>query len=271
MPLQADFVIIFDFGEGMLMSVPFDRAVEFYDQTRGFPPGEEKGAAEAIARAGKFSSQERVLEIGVGTGRIALPTAPHVRTYVGVDISLPMMRRLHEKQADERVILAKGDATRLPFRAATFDAAVAVHVFHLIPNWQDALKEVARVLRPGGLLLHCITDRDDPLDIGAILRAAFPNTDVERRVGARSEAFLEDSGWRLVAEETHAYTRSLRPIDLVTHERQRTSSRTWTLSDDELEARARVIEQAVNERFADPQQPVDVPTRFRARAYQMGQ
>jgi len=245
------------------MSVPFDRAVEFYDQTRGFPPGEEKGAAAALARAGQFNGQERVLEIGVGTGRIALPTAPYVRAYFGVDISLPMMRRLIAKRSDERVQVAQGDATRLPYPPATFDAAVAVHVFHLIPNWQDALKELARVLRPGGVLLHCTTDHGEIININEILRS-----DVERAVGTRSPTFLEDSGWHMVREETHPYTVSLIPIELVNHERQRMSSRTWTLSDDELEARVQVIEQAFRERFADPTQAIAVQHVFRARVYQ---
>jgi ubiquinone/menaquinone biosynthesis C-methylase UbiE len=247
------------------VSIPFDRAVQFYDETRGFPSGEEKGAAAAIAQAGKFSGQERVLEIGVGTGRIALPAAPFARAYIGVDISLPMMARLCQKQTHERVGLAQADATRLPFPAATFDAAAAVHVFHLIPNWPEALGELARVLRPGGLLVHCVTDSDELLDVNAILRTAFP--DPENTVGTRSKTFLEESGWRLVGEETHEYTKSHRPIDLVNVERQRISSRTWSLSDEEVEARARLVEKAVHERFADPGQAVDVPHRFRARAY----
>jgi len=136
-------------------SITFDRAAEYYDQTRGFPPGEEKAVAAIIAQAGNLNRQCRVLEIGVGTGRIALPLAPLVGDYCGVDLSRPMMERLRAKQKDETVYLTQADATRLPFPDNSFDATVVVHVFHLIPAWQDALAELGRVLRSGARLVHC--------------------------------------------------------------------------------------------------------------------
>src|SRR5690242_11658674 len=137
------------------MSVSFDRAVDYYDQTRGFPPGVETQAAAAIARAGGLNGSEKVIEIGVGTGRIALPVAPYVNHYVGIDISIPMMKRLLSKRGTEPVSVTEGSATHLPFPDATFDAAVAVHIFHLIPDWQQALAELKRVLKPDGRLIHC--------------------------------------------------------------------------------------------------------------------
>ena len=58
-------------------SVAFDRAAGYYDNTRGFPAGVEGEIGALMAQAGDLSSASRVLEIGVGTGRIALPVAPH--------------------------------------------------------------------------------------------------------------------------------------------------------------------------------------------------
>jgi SAM-dependent methyltransferase len=49
--------------------------------------------------------------------------------------------------------LAQADATALPFPARRFGAAVASHVFHLIPTWPTALSELVRVIRPGGRVL----------------------------------------------------------------------------------------------------------------------
>ena len=51
------------------------------------------------------------------------------------------------------------DMTALPFPDASFDVVVAVHVFHLVRAWRQAVDEVLRVLRPGGVFLHCWDER----------------------------------------------------------------------------------------------------------------
>ncbi len=139
-------------------SIAFDRAVEYYDETRGFPP-------EEVEHIGKFVGdqlppQAQVLEVGVGTGRIALPVAPYAAAYYGLDLSLPMMARLRSKQQTGHIFLAQGDATRLPYPDDYFDAAITVHIFHLIPGWQTALAELARVLKPEGQLFNCWGDSE---------------------------------------------------------------------------------------------------------------
>src|SRR5262245_40719864 len=111
----------------VLNSIAFDRAADYYDETRGFPPGEEQTAAALISQTGGLTPASKVIEIGVGTGRIALPLARYVGAYFGVDISRPMMARLRAKQNGEPISLVEGDATRLPFASHSFDAAVAVH------------------------------------------------------------------------------------------------------------------------------------------------
>jgi ubiquinone/menaquinone biosynthesis C-methylase UbiE len=67
-------------------SVAFDRAAHFYDDTRGFPAGEDRAVAALISQAGGLTATSRILEIGIGTGRIALPLASHVGAIYGVDI-----------------------------------------------------------------------------------------------------------------------------------------------------------------------------------------
>ena len=91
------------------------------------------------------------LEIGVGTGRIAIPLAQAGVKLVGVDLSREMLGRLRAK--GDAVPVVQGDATRLPFRDGAFDAAIAAHVLHLIPKWRAAIDELRRVVRPGRVIL----------------------------------------------------------------------------------------------------------------------
>ena len=51
--------------------------------------------------------------------------------------------------------LVLSDMTALPFRDASFDVVLAVHVFHLVDGWQQALLETLRVISSGGVFLHC--------------------------------------------------------------------------------------------------------------------
>lgn len=137
----------------MPISVSFDRAAETYDATRGFPPGIADQVADAAATI--LGREARVVEIGVGTGRIARPLAARGVRVTGVDLSRAMMARLREllPAGGLPVHLIEGDAAGLPLASGRFDAVLAVHVFHLIAGWQAALTEVRRVMRPGGCLL----------------------------------------------------------------------------------------------------------------------
>ncbi|HEX8995575.1 MAG TPA: class I SAM-dependent methyltransferase [Ktedonobacterales bacterium] len=149
-----------DAGSG---SLSFDAVAHIYDDTRGYPPGVERTIAEAFMRYGPIAPAARVLEIGVGTGRIALPLLERGAHVTGVDISERMIDRLRAKYAAARTAhpaapwgeleITLGDISALPFAASAFDAVIAVHVLHLVPQWRQALDEALRVLRPGAPLL----------------------------------------------------------------------------------------------------------------------
>jgi SAM-dependent methyltransferase len=137
------------------VSVTFDRAAGFYDESRGLRPEVSELVADRVEAA--VGPAARLLEIGVGTGRIALPLHRRGREIVGVDLSLPMLDRFRAKAAAAGLpppTVLRADAGRLPFRDACVDAVLEVHVLHLVPDWERALDEARRVLVPGGMLLH---------------------------------------------------------------------------------------------------------------------
>jgi SAM-dependent methyltransferase len=129
-------------------SFSFDRAAEIYDRTRVTDDASLEAAVdllEEVLRPGP------TLEIGVGTGAVALPLARRGRPITGIDLSLPMVRRLLDKDP-HLVGVAIADATRLPFADATFAGAYCRWVLHLIADWRTAVAELCRACRPGAAI-----------------------------------------------------------------------------------------------------------------------
>lgn len=255
-------------------SVAFDRAADYYDETRGFPPGHEIQVAELFRRIGSLTPGSRLLEIGIGTGRIALPLAPLVHSITGIDLSRPMMDRLRTKQVDERVMLVQGDAAHLPFRTHGFDALLAVHVFHLIADWQGALREAARVLRPGGVLLSAYNDsgrRAPQEDVlwqaweDVVKESQLPNVGVQRD---QFGSFLVDQGWRKAGEGgEHHYMVTRTPQDFLNRLEQRIWSSSWRLPDAVVERGLAAVRETMQRHNLDPQQRVAFESVFKVTAY----
>ncbi len=127
------------YAYGVPERLSFDRVATIYDETRGLP-------ARALSRVLGVLVDElrgkRVLEVGVGTGRFAVPLQKSGIQVVGIDISPAMVERGLAKGL-KNVIFA--DAVRLPFPSKAFDVATTNHVLHLISEWRDVLREIARV------------------------------------------------------------------------------------------------------------------------------
>src|SRR4029453_19596593 len=107
-------------------SISFDHAADFYDATRALP---EKLADDLIAtlvRELRGAGAPNVLEVGVGTGRIARPLAEHGFRVCGIDIAPRMLARLRDQLGPEHVEpdLLLSDATRRPLKTGAFGVAV---------------------------------------------------------------------------------------------------------------------------------------------------
>ena len=77
--------------------VNFDRAAAFYDATRALPDGVAEQVRDAVLDRVGARPGTRFLEVGVGTGRIALPFVRAGHAYCGVDLSAAMLGALREK------------------------------------------------------------------------------------------------------------------------------------------------------------------------------
>lgn len=139
------------------MPLSFDDLVDPFERGRGLPPGALRAFAGLVMGLTGGRSEPHILEPGVGSGRLALPLLLSGCRVTGVDISRPMLDRLaaRVRELAVRCDLVLASATALPFASASFDLGYAASFFYLIPEWQRALDELARVVRPGGFVLFC--------------------------------------------------------------------------------------------------------------------
>jgi SAM-dependent methyltransferase len=253
-----------------------------YDDTRGYPPGVGQTIADAMLRYGPVAPGAETLEIGVGTGRIALPLLERGVNITGIDLSERMVERLRAKVVAERAERSSapwgrletllGDITALPFAANSFDAVVAVHVLHLVPQWRQALDEALRVLRPGAPLLlgqdvahgsyvtHPMQDEWAEI-VGSL--GVEPH-----RVGAGSfkEILAEARGrglrveeW-LVADWTTAHT----PAEGFSYIANRIWSLTWRVPDDLFAESVRRLEVWARDHYGDQwETPIETAYSFK--------
>lgn len=172
-----------------------------------------------------------MLEIGVGTGAVALLLSQSGHPVVGIDLSLPMLLRAKARLGAR---LAIADGYLLPHPAAVAPNVVIVWVLQLVPGVAGFLAEAARVLTPGGrLVVVPAGGQFDPDDIGAVVR---PMGDALRPPPDRPEHVVaagRSAGLDLVAQlttQTESWFTS--PEEQAQRIETRTWSSLWDVADD---------------------------------------
>lgn len=278
-------------------SLSFDPVAHVYDATRGHPEAIAQEIARAMEQVVHATTRTCFLEIGIGTGRIAFPLASLGHEYTGVDISEKMLAQLEGKmlqvgwqelthawgsEADEEVHrpspvrrfvqqppimqfpqasmrLVVSDMTKLPFLDASFDVVVAVHVFHLVDGWEQAMQEALRVLRPGGSLLHCWDEFEkvnNDLNIseewGRIVRQlggrlGRPGVGSVQRV----MQWLHEHGYQTERIQAVTWQRMVSPRESLERITQRLWSGTWSIPDDIFAQSVQRLNARVHEHYGE--------------------
>ena len=119
--------------------------------------GDPAGFERTIARtAGLVAGTADILEIGCGTGTIALRLAPQVGRILATDISSEMITIARQKAAADgctNVEWLVASAETVPAEPASFDAVLAFAVLHLAADRAAALAHIGGLLKPGGVLV----------------------------------------------------------------------------------------------------------------------
>lgn len=174
----------------------FDAIAARYDLLNRVLSGglDQRWRARAV-RSLHLQPNDTVVDLCTGTADVALAAAPGCGRVVGVDFSHEMLRlglaKVRARGRTDRITLARGDAMRLPLGAASADAAVISFGIRNVQEPEVAVRELARVLRPGGRL--------------AILEFGLPTSRAFRAVYLWYANRLLPAVGRLISRHASAY------------------------------------------------------------------
>ena len=150
-----------------------------------FNPGREAAIQLLDIRRG-----QQVLEVGIGTG-LNLPLYPSDCRIAGIDLSEEMLKKAQEKVVElslDNVTLKAMDATVMDFGAGEFDSVVATYTISAVPDPVGVLREMKRVVKPGGNIVLLNHFRSQGLLAGRFEDLMAP---VCTRLGWKSNLHLE--------------------------------------------------------------------------------
>ncbi len=132
--------------------VDFSANASVYDRRHGATISDHELGRLCVAA--RLHAGAAVVDIGAGTGRVAIPLARRGCNVVAVEAARGMLAQLREKAGHAKVLPILAGGSHLPFPDGRFDAVVIARLLYLTPDWRAILAEAHRVLVVGGCLLH---------------------------------------------------------------------------------------------------------------------
>lgn len=142
----------------------YDLVAHRYDRIKQFDEyADHMLVSQPLLAAIAPKTDPLILDVATGTGRVPLLMAGNAGFHghvVGIDASDRMLSvarsKLTAQGFDSFITLLRGDASRLPFPAEHFDIVTCLEALEFMPDQAAVLAELARVLKPGGVLLTTI-------------------------------------------------------------------------------------------------------------------
>lgn len=255
----------------------FDRVAHLYDETRGIPPEAERQIGDGIAALlHEIAPRPHLLEVGIGTGRIAVPLAERGVRVTGIDISTKMLAILRGKRTDAirrgaslDIDVMIAEASRPPLRERSFEGALFVHILHLVPDPEATIRATLALVRPGGVMIEAgddwtnnIRSRADAL-IWATL-AELSGVPVQRARGPGSGAALFKDVLQHSRADVRSKTIATWPATVTGQHildrlKRRDYSSAWKIPDDVMPALLESVTPKIAELFGGLERAIEYP------------
>lgn len=154
-----------------------------------------------LRRYSKLSSGGVVLEIGCGSGygTRLIKKYFNPKEIYALDLDKRMIALAKRDNKDKSIHFEVGDAARLPYKDNFFDAVFDFGIIHHIPNWEDCLDELKRVVKPGGeLVLEDLSIETFTRGVGNIYRKVLDHPYNKMFTRREFHAYLEKIGLQIV-------------------------------------------------------------------------
>lgn len=247
-------------------AIPFESVAPRHNQINALPDQAAEQIGAALAKL--VTGSGYILDMGCGAGRIAIPAASTGIGVFGFDSDLAMLAEA-QRAADEGALpMAVGCAeiARLPMLASSVPAVLSCNVLHLAPNWEQALDEVVRVLRPDGVLIQGRDWLDPDSCAGRLrsrLREVVGTLSPTAAVAPVMDQALAARGGTNDPDIIAASWLTLQsPADVLSQMADRTHNETWMLDADLLSAALNRLQSWADETWLDLSAVEAVERRF---------